>query len=155
MQMMSHWRPRTIVWFCCWGLLAGCGLFESSTGGPRPPVQVSPVQVSPIAEPSPDVPPSPGGESDGTSGWSPQLAATLRQGIGTALNIATIEIEGYRQQTWPDGCLGLGQPDELCLAMLTEGWQVDVRDPKTGERWVYRTDLTGEVLRLDRADRSR
>ncbi len=51
------------------------------------------------------------------------------------------------QETWSDSCLGLGQPYESCLQALVPGWRVEVTD---GQRtWVYRTDETGDTIRLE------
>ena len=58
-------------------------------------------------------------------------------------------VESYSPQTWSDGCLGLGGPAEACLAALTEGWQVEMVDSATGDRYTYRTDEDGSAVRLD------
>jgi hypothetical protein len=51
------------------------------------------------------------------------------------------------QKTWQDGCLGLAKPDEICTQALVEGWKIVVSD---GEKsWTYRTDETGNSLRLE------
>ena len=56
-------------------------------------------------------------------------------------------IKTFEPQTWPDGCLGLGGPTELCTAALVDGWQVAVTD---GQRtWVFRTNNNGSQVRLD------
>jgi len=60
---------------------------------------------------------------------------------------ADLMIRAFERQTWPDGCLGLGGPAEICSAALVEGWQVAVTDgPQT---WVFRTNDTGSQVRLD------
>lgn len=52
-------------------------------------------------------------------------------------------------KNWPDGCLGLAKPDEICTQALVEGWRVVMSD---GEKsWTYRTDATGRTLRLETA----
>lgn len=50
------------------------------------------------------------------------------------------------QQTWPDGCLGLSTPDMLCTMALVPGWQVIVTDGS--QKWTYRTDEFGEIIKL-------
>lgn len=53
------------------------------------------------------------------------------------------------RRTWPDGCLGLAEPDEFCTQVLVAGWQVTVQ---SGERvFVYRTDESGSIVKLDEA----
>jgi hypothetical protein len=56
----------------------------------------------------------------------------------------------YSRETWPDGCLGLGGPAELCLFALVEGWQVEVVHGE--DSWFYRTDLSGDQRRLSTAE---
>ena len=51
------------------------------------------------------------------------------------------------RETWNDGCLGLGSPEEACLSALTEGWQVEATDTNGIGSSFYRTDLTGGNVR--------
>lgn len=53
----------------------------------------------------------------------------------------------FSQETWPDSCLGLSEPDEGCADVLVEGWRVVMSDGR--QTWVYRTDSEGEVVRLE------
>ena len=73
--------------------------------------------------------------------------------LSNHLDIPTDQISTarYSRETWFDGCLGLGGPAELCLAALTEGWQVEVIAP-TGESHFYRTDMTGDQIRRSTLD---
>jgi hypothetical protein len=59
-----------------------------------------------------------------------------------------LTIVGDRPETWPDACLGLAKPDELCAAMLVDGWMVTLSDGQ--QEWHYRTDATGDRIRLER-----
>ncbi|MEM6838873.1 MAG: hypothetical protein AAF609_18715 [Cyanobacteria bacterium P01_C01_bin.120] len=49
------------------------------------------------------------------------------------------------EETWTDGCLGIGSPYESCLQALVDGWQVEV--VYHNQSWFYRTDATGEDVR--------
>jgi hypothetical protein len=51
---------------------------------------------------------------------------------------------------WPDGCLGLGGPAELCLAAITPGYAVTLE--ANGEQYAYRTNLEGTAVRADMFD---
>lgn len=64
----------------------------------------------------------------------------------TQVPVNQLQIVEVEEQTWPDTCLGLAQPDELCGQMLVEGWKVVVTD-STGKTWVCHTDATGKVVR--------
>jgi hypothetical protein len=54
-------------------------------------------------------------------------------------------ITGYTRETWPDGCLGLGEPEEMCTMALVEGWQVGIVEDEGS--FFYRTNLDGTVVR--------
>jgi hypothetical protein len=56
------------------------------------------------------------------------------------------------EQQWPDGCLGLAKDQEICTQVIVPGWRVEVSDNL--QTWVYRSDSTGRILRLENSDRS-
>ncbi|ACK66149.1 hypothetical protein PCC8801_2117 [Rippkaea orientalis PCC 8801] len=58
-----------------------------------------------------------------------------------------LQIQQSSPKTWPDGCLGLPKPDELCTQALVQGWQITVTNGQ--KTWVYRTDGQGRVIRLE------
>lgn len=59
----------------------------------------------------------------------------------------------YTQQSWPDGCLGLGNPDEICTRILIEkGWRVVMSNGR--QLVTYRTDATGRIVRMEDEDSS-
>ena len=59
-----------------------------------------------------------------------------------------LKITQAQQQTWPDRCLGLPSPVELCASALTPGWRVTVEGKQ--QRLVYHTDTTGSLIRLNK-----
>ena len=61
-----------------------------------------------------------------------------------------IKIVKAQQQTWPDRCLGLPSPVELCASALTPGWQVVVESKQ--QRLVYHSDRTGSQVRLNKRE---
>jgi len=64
----------------------------------------------------------------------------------TGLPKADFTIVEAQEETWPNGCLGLARPGELCTQALVSGWRVVVS--RGQQRWVYRTDESGEQVRL-------
>ncbi|MGF1513601.1 MAG: hypothetical protein ACFB5Z_07900 [Elainellaceae cyanobacterium] len=88
-----------------------------------------------------------GDEIDGLSG-------TLRDRIlaqaETDLSVpaSAIQIRSAQQQTWPNGCLALPQPDELCSMAIVEGWRIEVS--AEGAAATYRTDNSGQQIRRER-----
>ncbi len=56
-----------------------------------------------------------------------------------------ISIVSVTAQEWPDGCLGLGGPDEMCTMMITSGFEIVLAaDDRTV---TYRTDQTGSIVK--------
>lgn len=69
----------------------------------------------------------------------------------TSRTVAEFKIVNAEQRDWSDGCLGIAEPDELCTQAITPGWLVVVTD---GQRnWTYRTDDSGDRVKLDRSPR--
>lgn len=58
-----------------------------------------------------------------------------------------LKITKYTQETWPNGCLGIPKPGELCSQALVEGWRITLSDGR--KTWIYRSDCQGRVLRLE------
>ena len=50
------------------------------------------------------------------------------------------------QMDWPDSCLGLPEPGEVCLTVITPGYKIifDVR----GQEYEVRTDMTANAIRV-------
>lgn len=65
----------------------------------------------------------------------------------TGIAPGRLQVTQASRQTWSNGCLGLARPDEICTQALVEGWRVVVSNNR--RTWVYRTDRTGRVLRLE------
>jgi hypothetical protein len=61
--------------------------------------------------------------------------------------LASLIVQDSSVQSWPDGCLGLAKPGEVCTAAIVNGWQVIMTDGS--QNYVYRTDNTGKNLRLE------
>jgi hypothetical protein len=78
------------------------------------------------------------------------VIAATRQDLSRKTNISVnrLQIQAAQPQTWPDGCLGLAKPGELCTQALVQGWRIILTDKQ--KTWVYRTDSSGANLRLER-----
>ena len=64
-----------------------------------------------------------------------------------ALALEELSIIASRSRQWRDGCLGIFSADELCIQVITPGWQGIVSD---GSReWIYHSDELGEVVKLN------
>lgn len=59
-----------------------------------------------------------------------------------------LKIAGSQQQSWPDGCLGLAEPETFCPQIVVSGWKVTVQGRE--KSLVYRTDNTGSLVKLEK-----
>ncbi|AFY92099.1 hypothetical protein [Chamaesiphon minutus] len=60
---------------------------------------------------------------------------------------ASLKVQSFSQQAWPDGCLGLAKTDEICTQATVNGWRVEATDGS--QSYIYRTDNTGKNLRTE------
>lgn len=67
----------------------------------------------------------------------------------TGVPLSSLRVVEAQQKSWSDGCLGLGSPGLTCAQGLVPGWQVLVASDR--QRWVYRTNLSGTLVKLDAA----
>ncbi len=58
--------------------------------------------------------------------------------------LSKIKLVGAQARTW-DGCLGLAQPNTLCIQIAISGWQVIMSGPDN-RFWVYHVDQNGDRL---------
>ena len=80
-----------------------------------------------------------------------QTAVLDLAAANTEAESAVFEIVSVEEETWPDGCLGLSQPDELCTQEIVLGWRVTVEANLPGGliQSIYRTDETGDRIRFE------
>ena len=108
-------------------LLAACG----ATGTDVPTIAVT--QVIPVLE---DVLP-------------PDVALNIRNQVSEILGVPveSIQLESIEPMEWPDGCLGLPEPDEVCTEAITPGWLLVFT--ADGQEYRFRADQTGTVIRRE------
>jgi hypothetical protein len=63
------------------------------------------------------------------------------------LEMETIQVIQVEDAEWPDACLGLAREDEVCAQVVTPGFKVTLQ--AQGKQYIYRTDETGSVVRLE------
>ena len=91
-----------------------------------------------------------------------QTSATLSESVTNSvlqhtsqqsgLPTSALHIVHAQPQTWSDNCLGLGDSEVLCPQMPVPGWQVAVASGQ--QRWIYRTNASGSVIKLERGTSS-
>lgn len=53
-----------------------------------------------------------------------------------------------RHVAWPNGCLGLAEPDEMCTEAIISGYAITLRTD--GRDYHYRTSKDGLTVRMER-----
>lgn len=78
--------------------------------------------------------------------FPPAVVATIRSLADQAqIDPSLIRVERYEQVDWPNACLGLPSPEEMCAQVIVPGWRVDLI---AGENsYVLHTDESGEQIR--------
>jgi hypothetical protein len=82
------------------------------------------------------------------------VATSVKQDLVRQFRVplASIKVQNFSEQAWPDGCLGLAKTDEICTQATVNGWQVIATDGS--QNYVYRTDNTGKNLRSETSPQS-
>ncbi len=65
------------------------------------------------------------------------------------LPISALHLVDIKQQTWSNQCLDLGKPGVSCTKKPIPGWHVAVASRQ--KRWIYRTDTSGNAIKLERS----
>lgn len=98
---------------------------------------------------------SQGTPADATSAENVALPDAVRAAVLQAVATETglpsnqFRLTQATPKTWSDGCLGLGPPAQMCTAVLVQGWEVRVMRQR--QEWVYRTNSSGQTIKLDPA----
>jgi len=79
---------------------------------------------------------------------APDAVLRGREWLAEELGVATDQIEVVRMEEveWPDACLGLSRPDEMCAQVITPGWLIIFE--VDGEQYEVHTDETGSSIRM-------
>jgi hypothetical protein len=77
-----------------------------------------------------------------------QVSQAAQQVLASQLgvNLDAIRLDKIEAAQWSDACLGLGQPDEACAAVITSGYKVTFT--VNGQVYEVRTNLDGQLVRL-------
>lgn len=71
-----------------------------------------------------------------SGGAMPSDKVSVAAEIGAALGISPgdLNVVSIERETWPDGCLGLAAPGQVCSQALVDGWLAVVRLPDGTEQ---------------------
>ena len=106
---------------------AGCGSGGDDATGPTPATSTATQAVEPTRIPPPT--PFPLGAAPATppAGMDAAMRAELAATTGRPPSDFTLVL--FEARTWPDGCLGLGEPGRACSQALVPGWYAIFRTP--------------------------
>src|SRR5688572_32039200 len=79
----------------------------------------------------------------------PDVALNIRNQVSEILGVPveSIQLKTIEPMEWPDGCLGLPEPDEACTQAVTPGWLLVFT--ADGQEYRFRADQTGTVIRQE------
>jgi putative hemolysin len=127
---------------------------ECSQGTPVP-ATASPTETVPALTDTPETPA--GAAATATPGQNTTIDPALQKKIvGAAqtrlarkLNLKASEIKlvSIEPVSWPDSCLGLPGPEEMCAEMITDGYRVVLS--VNGQNYTFHTDQTGQNIRQE------
>ncbi len=61
---------------------------------------------------------------------------------------AEISLKSVEAKDWPDACLGLAAPDQMCAQMIVPGYQVILT--ASSQDYTLRASQTGDVVKLEK-----
>lgn len=78
----------------------------------------------------------------------PQAAIAARKALADKLGIESellINVVSVEEVEWPDSCLGISDPDVMCLQVITPGYRITLE--ANGRRYEYHTDESGGQIK--------
>ena len=77
------------------------------------------------------------------------VALNIRNQVSAILGVPveSIQLESVEQTDWPNGCLGLPEPEEVCTEVITPGWLLAFS--ADDQEYRFRADQTGSVIRQE------
>lgn len=77
---------------------------------------------------------------------APEAVLRGRDWLAEELGVAADQVEIVRMEEmqWPDACLGLSKPDEMCAQVITPGWLIIFE--VNGKQYEVHTDETGSSI---------
>jgi hypothetical protein len=89
---------------------------------------------------------SPTGPAPSADAASAAAARVLAGQLG--IPVDQVNVVSVEPQQWPDGCLGLPEPGEMCAMHVVPGYRIVLE--AEGQRYTFRTDLSGDVVRQEK-----
>lgn len=96
-------------------------------------------------------PVTPEGESASSGDMNSEIEQLVSEALMQELQIEAdaIEVVSVEAVEWPDACLGVTNPDEMCAQVITPGYRVIL--DADGRAYEYHTNEDGSSIRLAEA----
>jgi hypothetical protein len=77
----------------------------------------------------------------------PEAVSRVRALISEKFKISDglVIVETVLEKEWPDSCLGLAEPEEICAQVITPGYEITAL--VNNKKLIYRTNEVGSVIR--------
>jgi hypothetical protein len=113
-----------------------------------PPLGTSEGTSEGTSDAAPDATSDPSAEGSENAALPAAVEAAIFQDIASRqqVPVKALKVTAAQAKSWPDGCLGLGGPAEICTFAIVEGWEVTVS--QGDNQWLYRSDSEGLSVRL-------
>jgi hypothetical protein len=135
-------------------LVAALLLFACLPGTATQPVdqtvlepEPSPIESPNLPEPERIIPTTPQSTLEVEEDYPEAVLAAIED-LALQLEISPkqVQVISFQDEEWPDSCLGLAAPDEMCLQVITPGFRILLN--ANGMHFEYHSDLTGDILRV-------
>jgi hypothetical protein len=82
------------------------------------------------------------------SGGKPEMPDQIHRAVAGELGVEPeeLEVQDLEQVDWPDACLGMAQPGEMCAEVITPGYRMIVL--AGDQQYQVHTDLGGDNMRV-------
>jgi hypothetical protein len=151
---MRSWIMAKLFNICSICLVTALLLYACAPGTATQRADPTIPRTNPIPSPSPTIPdlekpiPSPPQSTpEDLEDYPPAVWAAIEDlALNLEINPDQVQVISFQEEEWPDSCLGLAAPDEMCLQVITPGYRVLLG--AKGQRYEYHTDQSGDVLRV-------
>jgi hypothetical protein len=83
---------------------------------------------------------------------TPVERASKQLAIDQRAKLENVDVLSIAPMAWPDGCLGLGKPNEVCTQAVVPGFRIVL--VLGDSRYTYRTDEAGRNVRLEKVTKT-
>ncbi len=148
---------KIIPLFLLLGLLAACASPEAPAYPGSPPAELTPLPTIETAYIEPGQSPLPGELATTLPGSDNPAVQAARSTLAGMLGIPEAELRTIAVESieWPDGCLGIYQPGQMCTQAIVPGFKILLKagPAEDSQAYEFHTDQSGRQVLLASAPR--